>query len=114
MSENEPRLPLRNQMPARLIALPRKRGRTRMEGLVCPRGKHGGSVYRVSEKLEIGGIKLDLPYFECAQCGEKWYDYTEMLAYIMARNELDRLKESGQATPRDAPLSSINVTTKGN
>ena len=109
MSDAEPRLPLRPQVSTRSVALPRKRGRTIMPSLACPRCKTVGSIYRIPEKLEIGSIKLDLPYFSCAQCGTRWYDYTEMLAYIMARNEMDRLKE----TP-DAPkaLSTINVSNK--
>jgi hypothetical protein len=84
-----------------------------MASLACPRCKLLGSIYRVSEKLELGSLKLDLPYFECAQCGTKWYDYTEMLAYIMARNELDRLKEDSPAPAAPHSLSTINVTPKG-
>jgi len=55
-----------------------------MVNMWCPRCGVRGSIYKIPERLKMALGNLDLPYFLCASCGNRFYDYAEMLAYIMA------------------------------
>lgn len=92
MSVEDPKLPAKvTSAPLAETSAKKRRGRLLMSSLACPRCHKLGTTYRIPEQLDMGPWKLDLPFFECSGCAMKWYDYTEMLAYILARNESDRM-----------------------
>jgi len=52
--------------------------------LFCFRCGKQGQVYQIHESVMTPRGKLDMPWFKCHNCFERWFEYADMLAYVFA------------------------------
>lgn len=67
------------------ISLPKKkrsRSQTLLLGLTCHKCGHTGSVYRMPNRFDTDRGPLDLPYYHCMNCDEKWFAEADVLVVL--------------------------------
>jgi len=52
--------------------------------LYCFRCGKQGMVYQTQESVQTPRGRLELPWYKCRNCFERWFEYADCLAYVFA------------------------------
>lgn len=91
---SEPPLPDEETIPN--IVPPRPTGRRRhlLIKLHCPKCGGKGHIIKVNEKVYTKFGMLDLPFYQCSACDERWFSYADVQGYVL----LTQLVKKGDET----------------